>query len=98
MPTSTRQNNLFLRKSAANSQLPQRADRVVGPYAKPSAPLYSVGADDSVRPQDTPLFTGIFGEFVTSHRADVGIGPYRACAAETHLTCHVAGINNSEYL
>ena len=35
-----------------------------------------VGADDSVRPQNIPLFTEIFGEFVTSQRADVGIGPY----------------------
>ena len=34
-------------------------------------------ADDSVRPQNIPLFTEIFGEFVTSQRADVGIGPYR---------------------
>ena len=39
-----------------------------------------VGADDSVRPQDVPLFSEIFGEFVASQRADVGIGPYnRMC-------------------
>ena len=40
-------------------------------------PLLSpVGADDSVRPQTAPVFTGTFGEFATSSRADVGIGPY----------------------
>ena len=39
--------------------------------------LFPVVADDSVRPQNIPLFTEIFGEFVTSQRADVGIGPYR---------------------
>ena len=38
--------------------------------------LFPVVADDSVRPQNIPLFTEIFGEFVTSQRADVGIGPY----------------------
>ena len=37
---------------------------------------YPVGADDSVRPQDVSLFSEICGEFVTSQRADVGIGPY----------------------
>ena len=39
---------------------------------------YPVGADDSVRPQDVSLFSEICGEFVTSQRADVGIGPYGA--------------------
>ena len=44
-------------------------------------PLLSpVGADDSVRPQTAPVFTGTFGEFATSSRADVGIGPYRTPA------------------
>ena len=38
---------------------------------------FLVGADDSVRPQNIPLFTEIFGEFATSQRADVGIGPYK---------------------
>ena len=42
--------------------------------------LFPVVADDSVRPQNIPLFTEIFGEFVTSQRADVGIGPYRTPA------------------
>ena len=45
-------------------------------------PLLSpVGADDSVRPQTAPVFTGTFGEFATSSRADVGIGPYIQAAA-----------------
>ena len=35
----------------------------------------SVGADDSVRPQTAPVFTGISGESVAAQRADVGIGP-----------------------
>ena len=39
-------------------------------------PLLSpVGADDSVRPQTAPVFTGISGESVAAQRADVGIGP-----------------------
>ena len=37
---------------------------------------YPVGADDSVRPQTAPVFTGIYGESVAAQRADVGIGPY----------------------
>ena len=40
------------------------ADRVVGPYGEASMHTYPVGADDSVRPQDAPLFTGICGESV----------------------------------
>ena len=30
-----------------------------------------------IGPADYTVFTEIFGEFVTSQRADVGIGPYR---------------------
>ena len=41
---------------------------------------YPVGADDSVRPQTAPVFTGIYGESVAAQRADVGIGPYRTPA------------------
>ena len=44
------------------------------PLQRPA--LSPVGADDSVRPQDAPLFTEIFGEIATSRRADVGIAPY----------------------
>ena len=40
------------------------ADRVVGPYGEISMHSYPVGADDSVRPRDAPLFTGISGESV----------------------------------
>ena len=42
----------------------QWADRVVGPYGEISMHSYPVGADDSVRPRDAPLFTGICGESV----------------------------------
>ena len=80
MPTSTRQNASFLRKSAANSELPKCADRVVGPYTKASISTYPVGADDPVRPLDAPVFYEIFDKFATSQRADVGIGPYSESA------------------
>ena len=33
-----------------------------------------------IGPADYTVFTGIFGEFVTSQWADVGIGPYRVSA------------------
>ena len=39
--------------------------------------LSPVGVDDSVRLRDAPVFMVICGEFATSRRADVGIGPYR---------------------
>ena len=38
---------------------------------------FPVGADDSVRPQNAVVFSEIYGEFATSSRADVGIGPCR---------------------
>ena len=56
-----------------------RADRVVGPYSRDSFSPYSVGADDSVRPQNAPVFMGICGESAASRRADV----YRQ-AADPH--------------
>ena len=46
----------------------KRADRVVGPYGEISMHAYPVGADDSVRPRDAPLFTGICGESVLPHK------------------------------
>ena len=36
-----------------------------------------VGADAHIGPADCAVFTEICGEFVTSQRADVGIGPYK---------------------
>ena len=40
-------------------------------------PLLSpVGADDSVRPQTAPVFTGIYGESVAAQWADRVVGPY----------------------
>ena len=44
------------------------------PYAR--SHLF-VGADAYIGPADCTVFTIIFGKFVTSQRADVGIGPYR---------------------
>ena len=46
----------------------KRADRAVGPYGEAPMHPYPVGADDSVRPQDAPLFTGICGESVLPHK------------------------------
>ena len=37
-----------------------------------------VGADAHIGPAERTVFSVIFGEFVTSQWADVGIGPYRA--------------------
>ena len=63
------------------------ADRVVGPCKKVFDAPYSVGADDSVRPQTAPFFTEICSKFGVSQRADVGIGPYRVlCKFPPHLT------------
>ena len=39
-----------------------------------------VGADAYIGPAEYAVFMEIFSEFVTSQRADVGIGPYRAPA------------------
>ena len=65
--------HLFFTKLFGKFATAQWADRVVGPYNNTAL---SVGADDSVRPQDAPVFTETFGEFTTAQRADVGIGPY----------------------
>ena len=35
-----------------------------------------VGADAYIGPEEYTIFTVIFGEFATSQRVDVGIGPY----------------------
>ena len=37
----------------------------------------TVGADAHIGLAECIVFTEIFGEFVTSQRADVGIGPYK---------------------
>ena len=36
----------------------------------------NVGADAHIGPADCTVFTEVYGEFVTSQGADVGIGPY----------------------
>ena len=37
----------------------------------------TVGVDAYIDPAECTISTEIFGEFVTSQRADVGIGPYK---------------------
>ncbi len=37
-----------------------------------------VGVDACIGPEECTIFTKILGEFETSQRADVDIGPYRA--------------------
>ena len=46
----------------------KRVDRAVGPYGEAPMHPYPVVADDSVRPRDAPLFTGICGESVLPHK------------------------------
>ena len=46
--------------------------------ANPQAPAHSgVGVDAHIDPAECTDFMEIYGEFVTSRRADVGIGPYK---------------------
>ena len=62
----------FLQNCSANLQLPN------GPTASSALQrrfTFPVGADDSVRPQNAVVFSEIYGEFATSSRADVDIGP-----------------------
>ena len=78
------------------------ADRVVGPYGEASMHTYPVGADDSVRPQTAPVFTGIYGESVAAQRADVGIGPYMTpanscCPANFECKAFLQQILNRSY-
>ena len=51
-----------LQKSSANSD---------------AAAHLTVGADAYIGPAECAVFMEIFSEFVTSQRADVGIGPYK---------------------
>ena len=46
-----------------------------GTYARTAR--FGVGVDAHIDPADCTVFTVICGEFATSRRADVGIGPYR---------------------
>ena len=52
---------------------------------------FGVGADAYIGPADCTVFTIIFGKFVTSQRADVGIGPYR-------VLCEVSVIHRAEQI
>ena len=61
MLTVRPQKTAVLRKSAVN----------------PQASAYPfVGADAYIGPAERTVFTEIYGEFATSLRAEVGIGPY----------------------
>ena len=51
------------------------ADFYSGTYA--CTARFDVGVDAYIDPADCTVFTVICGEFATSRRADVGIGPYR---------------------
>ena len=51
------------------------ADFYSGTYA--CTARFGVGVDAHIDPADCTVFTVICGEFATSRRADVGIGPYR---------------------
>ena len=51
------------------------ADFYSGTYA--CTARFGVGVDAYIDPADCTVFTVICGEFATSRRADVGIGPYR---------------------
>ena len=78
----------IVRKSTADSQLPRGPTESSAPTKAPYA-LPSVGADDSVRPQNAVVFSETYGESAASSRADVGIGPYRVsanshCPTNTH--------------
>ena len=53
-------------------------------------PAHPVGADDSVRPQAAPLFTGICGESVTSQQTDVGSVPTELRRIRTALQISTA--------
>ena len=46
-----------------------------------------VGADAHIGPAEQAVFTEIFGEFVTSQRADVGIGPYTETGKGLRFCC-----------
>ena len=73
MPTSTRQIAPFLRKSAANSQLPD------GPTesSAPTTTLRTLCRGGRLcPPAGCTDFTGIFGEFTAAQRGDVRIAPY----------------------
>ena len=71
-----------LAKGELSAQLTERPRSrqlqiLCGFSANPQAPAHSdVGVDAHIDPAECTNFMEIYGEFVTSQRADVGIGPY----------------------
>ena len=53
----------------------------------------AVGADAHIGPAEQAVFTEIYGEFATSGRADVGIGPYTNLEGQckTVQSCKIGG-------
>ena len=49
--------------------------RLISPLSQGRGFIF-VGADAHIGPAERTVFSVIFGEFVTSQWADVGIGPY----------------------
>ena len=64
----------FLQNCSANSQLPNGPTESSAPTTSLSSPCRG---GRLCPPAEYVDFTEIFGEFVTSQRADVGIGPYK---------------------
>ena len=65
----------FLQNCSANLQLPNGPTESSAPTTSLSSPCRG---GRLCPPAGYTGFTAIFGEFATSQRADVGIGPYRA--------------------
>ena len=63
---SARQDALLFTEVCGEFVTSSRANRVVGPYKKFSPSPHSVGADESVRPQNAPVLLKLFGEFGAS--------------------------------
>ena len=78
--TSARQNAPVFMELCVEFVSAKWADRVVGPYGKASTAHVSRRGGRLCPPAGYTGFTAIFGEFATSSRADVGIGPYRTPA------------------
>ena len=53
------------------------------PAARKTQRMIIVGADAHIGPAECTVFTELCGEFATSKRADVGIGPYAGSVCRT---------------
>ena len=70
----------FLQNCSANSQLPNGPTESSAPTERLQSLHVPRRGGRLCPPAEYVDFTEIFGEFVTSQRADVGIGPYRTPA------------------